>query len=42
MQVNSFLSQIPKNHIEVKMEKENLAAACLHPPWNMKLGIFPS
>ena len=37
-----FLSQIPKNHIQVKKEKENLASACLRPPWNMKLGIFPS
>ena len=42
MQANPvFLSRIPKNHIEVQKEKENLAVACLLPPKNVKLGIFP-
>ena len=27
-----FLSRIPKNHIQVQREKENLAVACLRPP----------
>ena len=36
-----FFSGIPKNHIQVQKEKENLAVACLHPPKNVKLGIFP-
>ena len=27
-----FLSRIPKNHIQVQKEKENLAVACLRPP----------
>ena len=27
-----FLSRIPKNHIQVQIEKENLAVACLRPP----------
>ena len=27
-----FLSRIPKNHIQVLEEKENLAVACLRPP----------
>ena len=27
-----FLSRIPKNHIQVWKEKENLAVACLHSP----------
>ena len=26
-----FLSRIPKNHIQVHKEKENLAVACLRP-----------
>ena len=29
--------RIPKNHIQVQKDKENLAAACLRPPWNVKL-----
>ena len=27
-----FLSRIPKNHIQLQKEKENLADACLRPP----------
>ena len=27
-----FLSRIPKNHIQVQIEKENLAVACLRSP----------
>ena len=27
-----FVSRIPKNHIQVQKEKENLAVACLCPP----------
>ena len=27
-----FLSRIPKNHIQVQKEKENLVVACLRPP----------
>ena len=27
-----FLSRIPKNHIQVQKETENLAVACLRPP----------
>ena len=27
-----FLSRIPKNHVQVQEEKENLAVACLRPP----------
>ena len=27
-----YLSRIPKNHIQVQKEKENLAVACLRPP----------
>ena len=34
--------RIPKNHIQVQKEKENLAVACLRPPSNVKLGIFSS
>ena len=37
-----FLSRIPKNHIQVQREKENLAVACLRPPSDVKLGIFLS
>ena len=27
-----FLSRIPKNHIQVQKEKENLVVACFRPP----------
>ena len=41
MQSEFFFSQIPKNHIQVQKEKEDLAVAYLGPPQNVKLGIFP-
>ena len=37
-----FLSRIPNNHVQGQKEKENLAVACLRPPQNLRLGIFPS
>ena len=32
MQANSFWALIPKNHIQVQKEKENLAVASWRPP----------
>ena len=42
-----FLSGIPKNHIQVQKEKENLAVACVCPPGirlpqHVILDLFPS
>ena len=41
MQANSFLAEFLRTISQVQKEKENLAVACLHPPKNVKLGIFP-